>query len=127
MVERLVEAQEVVGSVPTLGIARLVSSHGNKRKVNKVHLTENPERWNIRASGVTSGLEIRTRHFNLGYGTARGGRLPCKQDIQQGSIPWCSTNEFVRIAHLGEHLPYKQGVIGSSPVAGTIYFRSSIG
>ncbi len=27
-----------------------------------------------------------------------------------------------RIAQLGEHLPYKQGVIGSSPIAPTIYF-----
>ena len=26
-----------------------------------------------------------------------------------------------RIAQLGEHLPYKQGVIGSSPIAPTIY------
>ena len=26
-----------------------------------------------------------------------------------------------RIAQLGEHLPYKQGVTGSSPVASTIY------
>ena len=26
-----------------------------------------------------------------------------------------------RIAQLGEHLPYKQGVIGSSPIVTTIY------
>ena len=26
----------------------------------------------------------------LGFGTARGGRLPCKQDIQVGSIPTSS-------------------------------------
>ena len=26
------------------------------------------------------------------------------------------------LAQLGEHLPYKQGVTGSSPVASTIYF-----
>lgn len=58
MVERLVEAQEVVGSVPTLGIARLVSSYGNKRKVNKVHLTENPERGSIRANGATKGASV---------------------------------------------------------------------
>ena len=29
--------------------------------------------------------------------------------------------QFGRIAQLGEHLPYKQGVIGSSPIAPTIY------
>jgi hypothetical protein len=27
-----------------------------------------------------------------------------------------------RLAQLGEHLPYKQGVIGSSPIATTIFF-----
>ena len=29
-----------------------------------------------------------------------------------------------RLAQLGEHLPYKQGVIGSSPIATTILFES---
>ena len=29
--------------------------------------------------------------------------------------------QYGRIAQLGEHLPYKQGVIGSSPIAPTIY------
>lgn len=28
---------------------------------------------------------------NMGDGTARGGRLPCKQDSQMGSIPISST------------------------------------
>ena len=27
-----------------------------------------------------------------------------------------------RLAQLGEHLPYKQGVIGSSPIATTIFY-----
>ena len=29
-----------------------------------------------------------------------------------------------RLAQLGEHLPYKQGVIGSSPIATTILFTA---
>ena len=29
-------------------------------------------------------------------------------------------NIYGRIAQLGEHLPYKQGVIGSSPIVTTI-------
>ncbi len=37
----------------------------------------------------------------------------------RGSIPLGVTN-FGRIAQLGEHLPYKQGVTGSIPVATTI-------
>ena len=30
-----------------------------------------------------------------------------------------------RIAQLGEHLPYKQGVIGSSPIVSTIIFLTA--
>lgn len=29
----------------------------------------------------------------MGNGTARSGRLPCKQEIQTGSVPVFSTNE----------------------------------
>ena len=41
-----------------------------------------------------------------------------------GSYPWCHGFKslfryFGRLAQLGEHLPYKQGVIGSSPIATT--------
>ena len=38
----------------------------------------------------------------------------------RGSIPLRGTT-IGRIAQLGEHLPYKQGVIGSSPIVTTIY------
>src|SRR3712207_9483729 len=38
-----------------------------------------------------------------------------------GSNPSSSTIINGRIAQLGEHLPYKQGVTGSSPVVPTIY------
>ena len=38
----------------------------------------------------------------------------------RGSIPLGVTILFGRIAQLGEHLPYKQGVTGSIPVATTI-------
>ena len=43
----------------------------------------------------------------------------------RGSIPLGRTNNlfyYGRLAQLGEHLPYKQGVTGSSPVATTIIF-----
>ena len=36
-----------------------------------------------------------------------------------------ATNIFGRLAQLGEHLPYKQGVIGSSPIASTIFWPGS--
>ena len=32
-------------------------------------------------------------------------------------------NLYGRIAQLGEHLPYKQGVIGSSPIVTTIFME----
>ena len=32
-----------------------------------------------------------------------------------------------RIAQLGEHLPYKQEVIGSSPIAPTISYKKYLG
>ena len=32
---------------------------------------------------------------------------------------------YGRLAQLGEHLPYKQGVIGSSPIATTIFFTKN--
>ena len=36
-----------------------------------------------------------------------------------GSNPGRVTIHFGRLAQLGEHLPYKQGVIGSSPITPT--------
>ncbi len=33
-----------------------------------------------------------------------------------------ATNQYGRIAQLGEHLPYKQRVIGSSPIVPTILY-----
>ena len=42
------------------------------------------------------------RRSNMGNGSAWGGRLPCKQDIQIGSIPiFSTTGEWVRkLEHL---------------------------
>ncbi len=36
----------------------------------------------------------------------------------------CKLHGYGRIAQLGEHLPYKQGVIGSSPIAPTIFTKT---
>ena len=40
--------------------------------------------------------------------------------ITQGRVPEAIENECGSIAQLGEHLPYKQRVIGSSPIVPTI-------
>ena len=42
-----------------------------------------------------------------------------------GSTPVIRSNGS--LAQLGEHLPYKQEVIGSIPIAPTIRFGSSVG
>ncbi len=44
----------------------------------------------------------------------------------RGSIP-LGVTILGRIAQLGEHLPYKQGVTGSIPVATTIWPSGSVG
>lgn len=48
--------------------------------------------------GVSFGGAWYTGHKlrHMGPGTARGGRLPCKQDIQVGSIPTGSTKIFFK-------------------------------
>ena len=42
-----------------------------------------------------------------------------------GSIPTCHLN-YAGLAQLGEHLPYKQGVIGSSPIVPTIFLSGLV-
>ena len=42
---------------------------------------------------------------------------------RRGIMILLSLKEYGRIAQLGEHLPYKQRVIGSSPIAPIIYGR----
>ena len=50
------------------------------------------------------GQAVKTPPFHGGY---------------RGSNPLWVTIKFGRLAQLGEHLPYKQGVIGSSPIVPT--------
>ena len=51
-------------------------------------------------------------------------RRPVTPEVEGSSPFWVATYFanflYGRIAQLGEHLPYKQGVIGSSPIAPTI-------
>ena len=49
-------------------------------------------------------------------------RRPVTPEVEGSSPFWVAIFHFCvifhgRIAQLGEHLPYKQGVIGSSPIA----------
>ena len=43
--------------------------------------------------------------------------LDSKRELMYNTI---RCQKYGRLAQLGEHLPYKQGVIGSSPIATTI-------
>ena len=55
-------------------------------------------------------------------------RRPVTAEVESSSLFWVVCIERYKtynlivgiIAQLGEHLPYKQGVIGSSPIAPTI-------
>lgn len=56
----------------------------------------------------------------MGDGTARGGRLPCKQDSQMGSIPISSTilsckvlDKYITYRYNKSTFIYPYGVIGS--------------
>ena len=59
-------------------------------------------------------LVVRTPGFHPG----NRGSIPLSRTIKKYNIK----DENGRIAQLGEHLPYKQGVIGSSPIVTTIIF-----
>ena len=54
-------------------------------------------------------------------------KTPPFHGSNRGSIPLGVTifSSYGRIAQLGEHLPYKQGVTGSSPVVPTMRWPSS--
>ena len=60
------------------------------RKINHVKSWKS-KMWKPRL-GTLPPL-CRRKCNNMGFGTARGGRLPCKQDIQVGSIPTSSIKE----------------------------------
>lgn len=51
--------------------------------------------------GITASVEHRCTHGN------------------RGSSPRTLTNNYIDIAQLGEQLPYKEKVVGSSPSVGT--------
>ena len=61
----------------------------------------------------TCGLRLVVR--TPGFHPGNRGSTPLDRAIQVNG----------RIAQLGEHLPYKQGVIGSSPIVTTILWRCS--
>ena len=83
--------------------------------------------WDLSSAGRASALQAEGHRFE-----------PCRSHIlikyggiaqlarAHGSYPWCrwfkSSSRYLYgiLAQLGEHLPYKQRVIGSSPI-GPIY------
>ena len=65
------------------------------------------------------GQANRLRHNNIRL-LGQAVKTPPFHGGNRGSIPLGVTIYFGRIAQLGEHLPYKQGVIGSSPIVPTI-------
>ena len=91
--------------------------------------------WDLSSAGRASALQAEGHRFE----PCRPHPLTKYGEIAQlarahGSYPWCRgfespsrylteksvTNKYGILAQLGEHLPYKQRVIGSSPI-GPIY------
>ena len=87
--------------------------------------------WNLSSAGRASALQAEGHRFE----PYRFHILKENGEIAQlarahGSYPWCRgfespsrylteksvTNKYGILAQLGEHLPYKQRVIGSSPI-----------
>ena len=68
---------------------------------------------------VVSAKQIRAQNTNEIWLLGQAVKTPPFHGGIRGSIPLGVTN-FGRIAQLGEHLPYKQGVTGSIPVVTTI-------
>ena len=100
---------------------------------SKVGCVSNQMKWDLSSAGRASALQAEGHRFepyrshpfqNLQYGEiAQLARA-------HGSYPWCRgfespsryltgkpvINKYGILAQLGEHLPYKQRVIGSSPI-----------
>ena len=90
--------------------------------------------WEHSSAGRASALQAEGHRFE-----------PCRSHIlikyggiaqlarAHGSYPWCrwfkSSSRYLYgiLAQLGEHLPYKQRVIGSSPIVPTTWPGSSVG
>ena len=109
--ERSFRKREVgISSIPVGPI--VVPGKDRWRSAALVRLTgefKSPAGTHCRKALRTSGRLITGREmvrfpgplpgFFMGPGTAWGGRFPCKEDSQQGSIPWGST-KFAWIAEM---------------------------
>ena len=83
--------------------------------------------WGLSSAGRASALQAEGHRFEP-YRPHLGGIAQLAR--AHGSYPWCRgfespssylteksvTNKYGILAQLGEHLPYKQRVIGSSPI-----------
>ena len=65
-----------------------------------------------------SGLRLVVR--TPGFHPGNRGSIPLGRTKIKTEYKILNGDYYGRIAQLGEHLPYKQGVIGSSPIVTTI-------
>ena len=87
--------------------------------------------WDLSSAGRASALQAEGHRFEpyRSHVTKEYGEI-AQLARAHGSYPWCRgfespsrylteksvTNKYGILAQLGEHLPYKQRVIGSSPI-----------
>ena len=85
LAEHSLHTRAVSGSIPLLGTSAQSIVNCNHNSVGNTA--------NVRTVNHTGVLGT-FPHNHLGDGSAWGGRLPCKQDTQIGSIPISSTIDF---------------------------------
>ena len=107
----------------------IIAKQVTERTTNKPPVTSTI--WNLSSAGRASALQAEGHRFE----PYRFHILKENGEIAQlarahGSYPWCRgfespsrylteesvINKYGILAQLGEHLPYKQRVIGSSPI-----------
>ena len=113
MVEQSAVNRSVVGSNPTCG-AKMESCPSGRRSTigNRV--------GGVKPSRGFKSLALRQMTFTSGPLVKRLRHRPFTA-VTRVRIPYGSPLYVGGLAQLGEHLPYKQGVIGSSPVTPTNY------
>ena len=139
LAEQLICNQQVFGSSPNIGSLSNAKKYFDssvqaclvrlKQKyffILRSSSTEQPKVANVRALRRAQ-CELLNTLFGRFPEWPKGADCKSVSDAFGGSNPPPSIYEFGVLAQLGEHLPYKQRVTGSSPVGPTFFYIISRG
>ena len=107
-----------------MGHSILTKSVARAAYIESVKVTDT--KWDLSSAGRASALQAEGHRFEpyRSHVTKEYGEI-AQLARAHGSYPWCRGFEspsrylYGILAQLGEHLPYKQRVTGSSPVGPT--------